>query len=162
MGKCRVCKGMGMLFTPRVLQCAACKGGGGTMDREWAEDTITRFGALLRAHDDPMDAIGGANDLFEWAEGLHKAGQFLLMISAEGDKRPYRSKAGHFDDELLDALQEFLCDVVNDPDADIHITLDSVRLLRALEAWPKDKAEAVKILQDQIGRRQRERKEQSG
>ena len=61
----------------------------------------------------------------------------------------FRSPAGTFDDELLSLLDGFLCNTVNDPNADIHIGRDSVRLLRALEMWPQDRDGARKLLQKQ-------------
>ena len=64
---------------------------------------------------------------------------------AEG---PFRTEDGTFDNRLLDLVEGFLCDVVNDPNRDIHIALDSVRLLRALEMWGTDRKEAEKLLQD--------------
>ena len=58
--------------------CTTCEGTGGEMDLPWATDTIERFRALVNENEDPMDVIGGTNDLWSWTEELLAAGEFLL------------------------------------------------------------------------------------
>jgi len=58
----------------------------------------------------------------------------------------FRTEGPHFDDKLLNFIMKFLANVVGDKNADIHIPLDSVRLLRALELWADNPKEAKRLL----------------
>jgi RecJ-like exonuclease len=83
MAKCKACRGIGTIFTPRVITCDQCSGTGGSMDLEWATEIIQGFQEVRdraneEARGDISAIIGGYNDLEEWTEGLFRAGRFLL------------------------------------------------------------------------------------
>jgi hypothetical protein len=119
MAKCKKCRGLGTIFTPRVLDCDECEGSGGEMDFEWAADIVMRYQTILdraeeEANGDLSAIIGGYNDMHDWAMQLHRAAKFLLH-----EVRPL--KLGPELDALVDDLVDDIGEITRIPTGDAEL-----------------------------------------